>query len=439
MVLPAAAVALAPATASLGAVNGRISKRLTQFLLLWALALSLATVATATASAAGLSGTRESLARDLRGASSGTGAVAVDLDTGDVLVNAGGRRRLVPASVNKLYTTSTLLRRFGPGARLATRVLADDYIDATGTMPGNLYLRGAGDPTFGSQQAKLLARALADAGLTTIDGAVVGDESAFDALRGPPSEGFRTSRWVGPLSALTYDRGRLAGSWRFQAKPPLFAAQRFEALLRRQGVHVSRPARAGSAPADAIELTRLNSPTMAQLSTITNVPSDNYSAEILLKALGESFGGSGSTAAGASVVRSSAEEFGINPQVVDGSGLSRSNRTSAREVVTLLSAMADSGESAAFKHSLALAGRTGTIGKRMRSTVAAGRCRAKTGTLIGVSTLAGYCTTTSGSRVAFAFLMNGINVYRARLLQDRLTATLAAYSPKRRLSVAAAR
>ena len=58
--------------------------------------------------------------------------------------------------------------------------------------------------------------------------------------------------------------------------------------------------------------------------------------------------------------------------------------------------------------SLAVAGKTGTLSDRMRRTTAKGRCRAKTGTLNGVSNLAGYCTSRAGARVAFAFLMNGV-------------------------------
>ena len=70
-----------------------------------------------------------------------------------------------------------------------------------------------------------------------------------------------------------------------------------------------------------------------------NVPSDNFFAETLIKALGMDFGSGGSTAAGASVVRSTVSELGLRTVAVDGSGLSRSNRTSPRAVVSLLTAM----------------------------------------------------------------------------------------------------
>jgi serine-type D-Ala-D-Ala carboxypeptidase/endopeptidase (penicillin-binding protein 4) len=157
-----------------------------------------------------------------------------------------------------------------------------------------------------------------------------------------------------------------------------------------------------------------------------NPPSDNFLAETLVKVLGSKFGGSGSTAAGTRVVADSLEDIEIAPSVVDGSGLSRSDRTSPREVVAMLSAM--DGD-ASFTGSLAIAGRSGTLVDRMRGTLAQDRCRAKTGTLRDVSALAGYCTTRHGANVAFAFLMNYVSPYNARILQDRMANALARYGP----------
>ena len=108
---------------------------------------------------------------------------------------------------------------------------------ATGVLAGNLYLRGNGDPSFDAKAAGLLADILIErTGLTEVDGRVIGDESVFDGLRGPPSEGFRTSSYVGPLSALTFNRG-FTGRRRplFQASPPLFAAKAFTAALSAAG------------------------------------------------------------------------------------------------------------------------------------------------------------------------------------------------------------
>ncbi len=374
--------------------------------------------------------TRAQLARQMAQAGSGSGALVVDLDTGRELFAARPDVPRTPASVQKLYTTAAALLRFGTEATLPTQVLATAPIDEAGVLVGDVYLRGAGDPTFGPAQAAALAEQLAAAGLTDLRGRVQGDESTFDPRRGPPSSGYRTSVWVGPLSALSYARGRTGrrAPW-FQASPPRFAAQAFSAALRRAGVRVRRSAGVASAPAEAVVLAERPSPPMAELVRLINVPSDNYASELLLKALGSAFGPVGSTAGGAAVVRAALADLGLRPRVVDGSGLARSNATTPREVVRLLAALAGAEAGPAFEASLAVAGRSGTLRSRMRSSPARDRCRGKTGSLNGVSALAGYCATTSGGRVAFAYLMNGVSVSGARRLQDAMTSAVARYAP----------
>jgi len=374
--------------------------------------------------------TRAQLARHMAQAGGGSGALVVDLDTGRRLFAARPDVPRTPASVQKLYTTATALLRFGTEATLRTQALATAPIDERGVLAGDLYLRGAGDPTFGPAQARALAEGLAAAGLTDLRGRVQGDESSFDARRGPPSSAYRTSIWVGPLSALSYARGRtgLRAPW-FQASPPRFAAAAFTAALRRAGVRVRRAAGVAAAPAEAVVLAERPSPRMAELVRLVNVPSDNYASELLLKALGRAFGPEGSTGGGSIVVRTALADLGVRPRVVDGSGLARANATSPRDVVRLLAALAGAEAGPAFEASLAVAGRTGTLRSRLRASPARDRCRGKTGSLNGVSALAGYCTTTGGSRVAFAYLMNGVSVSGARRLQDAMTTILARYSP----------
>ena len=91
--------------------------------------------------------------------------------------------------------------------------------------------------------------------------------------------------------------------------------------------------------------------------------------------------------------------------------------------------MASETSGPAFETSLRSPGATARCSTACARSVARDRCKAKTGTLNYVSALAGYCQTTAGSRVAFAFLMNGVNVYGARRLQDRMVSALARYSP----------
>jgi D-alanyl-D-alanine carboxypeptidase/D-alanyl-D-alanine-endopeptidase (penicillin-binding protein 4) len=392
--------------------------------------LALAALAPA-AGAEDLSATQRVLDRAMRQAGGASGAYVMDLDSEATLFEEDADVPRVPASVEKLYTTATALLRFGPDASLQTTVLAGLAPDETGVLAGDLYLKGGGDPAFDRAAAGRLADALiAETGVAEVDGRVIGDESAFDALRGGPESGYSTSVWVGPLSALSFNQGR-TGRRRpqFQASPALFAAQAFEQALKSRGVRVRRRARAGVAPAGAAVIGELPSPPLASLIALTNAPSDNFFAETLLKAVGARFGAGGSTAAGVRVVRATVRDLGARPRVVDGSGLSYANRTSPRHVVRLLSAMDRSDAAAFFAGSLAVAGRTGTLFDRMRRTAARDRCVGKTGTLLTVSALAGYCDTRGGARVAYAFLMNGISPAWARRLQDRMTSALARYEP----------
>lgn len=375
---------------------------------------------------------RAILAAEMGRAGPFSGAYVVDLTTGAPLFALNADSGWPPASVEKLYTLSTALARFGVGARLQTTLYGAGQADAAGVWHGNLYLRGGGDPTFGSAAfdraaygtgatvGRLVDTLLAKAQLLRVDGSIVGDESLFDARRGDPANGYRAGGDLsGSLSGLAFDRGRSGG----RGSPAAYAASQVAAALRSAGVRVTGRSISGLTPAAAIPLASVASPPLSVLAGLTALNSDNYFAEMLLKDLGASFGGGGSTARGARVVRSWLATFGIRPQIVDGSGLSRSDRTSPRQVVRLLASLTGdlAGVGTALRDALPIAGRTGTLRNRMRGSAAAGRCEAKTGTLSGVSALAGWC----GRRVAFAFLMDRVDVTRARALQDTMTEALA--------------
>jgi D-alanyl-D-alanine carboxypeptidase/D-alanyl-D-alanine-endopeptidase (penicillin-binding protein 4) len=378
------------------------------------------------AHAASLSATQRLLAREMGKAGPAAGAYVVDVGTGEELYASNADVQRMPASVEKLYTSSAALLRYGADGRLSTTVLAEGVPTEAGELAGDLVLRGGGDPTFDAADAGTLADRLVRAGLKRVDGEVVGDESAFDAFRGPPSSKYQLTSDVGPLSALAYDHGRTGKRHPyFQTSPARFTAEAFEKALEHRHVRVSGKARAGTAPTGMAPVAHWDSPDIAAIVQSMNQPSDNYIAEMLVKSLGADYGTAGSSSAGAAVVRNAVARFKIAPKITDGSGLSRFDRTSPREIVRLLSGMTGTEEAAAFDASLAVVGRSGTLYNRMRGTAAQDRCHAKTGTLHDVSTLAGYCLTLSGRRVAFAFLMNATTVWKAHPLQDHMTAALA--------------
>ncbi len=369
-----------------------------------------------------------------------SGAYVLDLTTGQVLFSDRANAGRLPASVQKLYTTSTALLEFGPNATLATSVLGVGQLQ-DGVFTGTLYLRGGGDPTFGSAAfdtanygtgatvQRLVANLISATGIRQLDGGIVADQSIFDSLRGTPATGYAPAIEVeGELGGLSFDRGwaNSIGTVFFQ-HPAIEAGQQFGAALKAAGVKVPRHLRvqAGITPAGAQPLALVQSPRIAALVALTNAPSDNFFAETLLKDIGARFGAGGTTTDGVAVVRAEiAKTFGLHPRFNDGSGLSRYDRTSPYDVVSLLRQQAGN---AAFTGSLAIAGETGTLQDEMRGTYARGRCRGKTGSLHDVSNVVGYCQARDGQTLAYAFLMNGIYPGYAHPIQDRMQVALAQY------------
>ncbi|OAI39796.1 hypothetical protein AYO39_02455 [Actinobacteria bacterium SCGC AG-212-D09] len=385
------------------------------------------------------------LTQGMQNAGGAGGAYVQDLTTGKVLFSWVPNTGRLPASVEKLYTTSTALLRFGRSATLATRVLGSGSIDRHHVFHGIIWLKGGGDPTFGSAAfdrsaygtgstvGQLADNLIRNTHINSIQGRIVGDDTYFDSARGTPATGFGPDLTdvEGLLDALAYDRGfaNFEGTVG-QPRPALYAAQQFDGALQARGVKIASNTAVytGQAPKNAQWLATVRSPSIATLIRLTNTPSDNYLAEMLLKGIGAKFGGAGTTAAGAAVVRAElADEFGIHPQLNDGSGLSRSDYTSPVQIVSLLKQLSGNQD---FVDSLAIGGETGTLQDEMNGTVAQGNCHGKTGTLHDVANLVGYCRARDGHTLAFAFLINGISdtAYVHSVEGDQMAVAVANYS-----------
>jgi serine-type D-Ala-D-Ala carboxypeptidase/endopeptidase (penicillin-binding protein 4) len=208
----------------------------------------------------------------------------------------------------------------------------------------------------------------------------------------------------------------------------MLAASKLARALDTAGIAIrSAPAR-GVAPAGTETLATVRSPTMSRLVEATDVYSNNFYAEMLVKLLGAHFGAGGTTAGGTAVVERFARSRGSAIQAIDGSGLTRGNRASPYAVVRLLQGMRESAAGDAFIQDLALTGQEGTVADRTEGTAAYGRCRTKTGTLSGVSALSGYCFNRSGRTMAFSILMNSVrDLSLAHYEQDRIAALIASY------------
>lgn len=367
---------------------------------------------------------RRGLTRALKSAGGRSGAWVADLTGGRTLFKRSAKTRRAIASNMKLFVTAAALVRLGPEFTTDTRLWAVGPVAPNGTLNGYLVLRGNGDPGLGGSGLGALVRDLKQAGITRVKGRVHYDDFAFDRRRTVPQHGITGGPYLGYLSGLSYAFGR-------HRNPGFKAAAKLRGIMRKRGVRVGtkilrRKVSPGAPNAQLIGVHE--SASLLSLAAQTNVYSDNFYAEMLTKLLGHRLRKRGTTRDGLRVVRGFAAKRGAKVVAENGSGLSTRDRASPLAVGRLLRSMRDQVDqrSDAFRQSLAIAGVTGTLANRMRGTAAAGRCRAKTGTLTAVSALSGYCFV-GGRILAFSILNNKVNTDRARRAQDRMAALIARY------------
>jgi D-alanyl-D-alanine carboxypeptidase/D-alanyl-D-alanine-endopeptidase (penicillin-binding protein 4) len=342
-----------------------------------------------------------------------------------------------PASVEKLYTSVALLRGLGPNARLPTKLMGAGTLGAGGVWHGNLYLVGGGDPTLGDGHfnrvweqgegptSSELASQLEAAGIRRVTGRLIGDGDLFDGRTGPPSSGFAPdiADLGGELGGLTFDHGATTG----RLSPAAFAARELARTLRARHVHVRASRTTASPPAGARQLAIVSSPPMSVLLRLMDVPSDDFFAEMLTKQLGVRLGSGGTTAAGARVVADVISAYAVHPRIVDGSGLSRSDHSSPEQVIALLRALEDTTVGGELRASLPVVGESGTVQRIAADTAARGACVAKTGTLNGVTNLAGWCHSRGGKLLAFALFIDGPPNWRALPLISAMVTSIARF------------
>lgn len=368
---------------------------------------------------------------------------------GRSIQDVNGQMPLVPASTEKLLTATVVLDRMGAGTKLSTEAVAAGEPD-DGVIGGDLYVVGDGDPllatsgytsTFEEPDQRYndfarLADAIKAAGVTEVKGGVVGDESRFDAQRYVPTWPGRYIRTgeIGPLGALTVNGGFTGlsqspdtpSSERQPGEPALLGAETLISLLRARGVEVSGGPSVGKAPDGTTKIAALDSLSMGDTVGEMLRSSDNITAEILLKDLAVHAGSTGTTADGARVVQDTLGGLGLptaGSKTIDGSGLDLGNRVTCD---LLVAALDRQGPTSALAGDLPVAGRTGTLRKRMRQTAADGNVRAKTGTLNEVSALAGFAHAASGEDLTFALIING-TLPAAVDLTDQVAVALAQY------------
>lgn len=350
-------------------------------------------------------------------------AIAVDLRTGQTVYSSNAQLSLLPASAEKLPVSFAALRVLGPRFRFRTEVVGAG-VRSGRVWKGNLWLVGFGDPTLDRGDLDRLARKFKATGIRRIAGRVLGDDTHFDTRR--HGLGWKPS-YLGvesrPIAALSVAGVRLTGV----NGSAVGAARAYVEALGRHGISVSGRSGSRRAPEDALSIAFDLSEPLSTVLRLVNGESNNFAAEMLLKELGATIAPRGSSASGARVVRSTLSAAGVplaGVRIADGSGLSRFDRLTVRALAAILDAGAtDPAIRDAFVTSLAVAGISGTLKRRLDVRPTRGRVIAKTGTTLRASALAGYVR----RRYVFAILQNGSPVpyWTARAAQDRFVTVLA--------------
>ena len=207
--------------------------------------------ASVASAAGGVATLQADLGHQLELAGSPSGAYVYDLTAKQALFSKRATTLRPPASVEKLYTAATALLRIGASARLTTTVLGAGRLAPGGVWEGSLYLRGGGDPTFGSTSfirshyggqgasvSALVAQLVGVDGIHDVTGSIEGDESYLDSRRGEPSSGYAPDPFLeGTLSGLAFNRGT-TGTKRGPHAPATYAARQLWGALKDGGVIV---------------------------------------------------------------------------------------------------------------------------------------------------------------------------------------------------------
>lgn len=338
--------------------------------------------------------------------------------TDDRSVFASNQRQLLrPASTMKVMTAVAALDQLGGNYQLTTSLYYTGNVSGQ-VLQGDVYCVGGMDPLFSSADIRAFANALRGLGIQRIDGRLIADTSMKDTLRF--GEGWCWDDKNPVLSPLLVDR-----------KPDFVG--RLRSALSDCGISVRNGAAGeGRVPAGAVLVSQCKH-TIDQLLMTMMKDSDNLYAESLFYQLAAAGGRKSAGAKDAiRLEKALIERIGLDAsdyRLADGSGLSLYNYLSAElEVRILRYAYQQSAIYAHLRPSLPVAGVDGTLKNRMKGTAAEGNVRAKTGTVSGISSLAGYCTASNGHLLCFAIINQGVmRASAGRQFQDEICQILCQY------------
>jgi D-alanyl-D-alanine carboxypeptidase/D-alanyl-D-alanine-endopeptidase (penicillin-binding protein 4) len=394
-----------------------------------------------------------SLVNDPRFARGNLGFLVVDPQTGDTLYSHNAGKLFMPASNQKILTSTVALAQLGPDYRFATTFVTHGRI-TNGVLDGDLIVIGRGDPTVSDRvkgNAMAFMQSVADSlvarGIHRINGSVRAGGNAFpdsiygygwewDDLRGESAA---------PVDELEFNEGMTQHTVHIDGRDTLVAIATdsptnlyLSALtsgLTKRGVVLAQSQPAGgfdnlNAPLDTIYT--FYSPPLRDILKPFLKPSQNQIGEALIKTLGLEKTGVGMTDSGAVVIKRQLAAWGIDSMstvIYDGSGMSRHDLVTPEAIVKILVGIQRDPSFPAFYDALPIAGVDGTVRTRMVGTAAQNNIHAKTGTLEFVRSLSGYVTTASGEKLVFSMLSNHYpgHVADVTRLQDQVGVLLATY------------
>ncbi|WP_232696057.1 D-alanyl-D-alanine carboxypeptidase/D-alanyl-D-alanine endopeptidase [Brevibacillus daliensis] len=396
-------------------------------------------------------------------------------------------RLFTPASNTKILTVLCALLQLGEEYQFKTEISYSGILEADGTLQGDLYIKGYGDPSIHSGKPlqvhdgvslDQIVNAVKQKNIRRISGNIIVDDSFFDHVRLGEGWGwdYESEYYSAQNSALSINRGVVQIEYRpgkevgeavevmlsprtkyvqlipeaqtvASSEPNSFHIIRDRAknIIRIKGnlpidaeagceqITVEEPAlylgtllleklletgiafssectvKAGCVQEANILIEECTSPSLKEIVKHLNKTSDNLYAEMLLKTMGARKNGKGSADAGIQVIRKTLDDLGVKGpyELKDGSGLTRYNKLSPKQISIVLEEMIKREEFISFLHSLPISGVDGTLENRLKNEDTIQSVQAKTGTLNAVSSLSGYATSVSGERMIFSIMING--------------------------------
>jgi D-alanyl-D-alanine carboxypeptidase/D-alanyl-D-alanine-endopeptidase (penicillin-binding protein 4) len=358
------------------------------------------------------------------------GMVVIDPLTGAVVAGENADAMMTPASTFKLLTSAAALAAYGPEHRFTTKVVGGTGNVIVLVGGGDPYLSGATTQDYParasiSDLADSTAKALKAAGETSV--ALSYDDSLFTGAAWNPAWTAGYHEFATPTSALWVDEGIVNGV--HGTTPSTAAANAFAAQLKARGISVSSVA-AGTAAAGATTLASVQSLPLDLIVSEVLLHSDNDGAEVLFRQIALAAGSSGSITGAQTAMQAKLVSLGLwrdGMKIDDGSGLSRANLATPTVLALAVAKGFNDARYRSLVDGLPTAAADGTLHSRYDdpTTEGAGRgaVRAKTGTLTGVHSLAGFTRTADGGLVVFGFVANDVVPEKALAARDWLERT----------------